>query len=184
MNSLALTLTVSLALSAAAPFSPALPERPAVQAQEAVLPREPAAGTPLPEKPVLITFDDGYRSSYDLAYPLLQKYRTKAAIAFMAYTQDNPCGNFLTWDMSREMTASGLVEMGSHGYAIHNPDGRVGSFVPGQASGGRTRMTTASTAGCWRICASALTASPGRPGSRSPSSPIPSTKPTRTPTPT
>ena len=34
---------------------------------ESVLPRELAAGEPLPEKPVLITFDDGYRSNYDLA---------------------------------------------------------------------------------------------------------------------
>lgn len=59
---------------------------------EAVLPRELAEGAPLPEKPVLITFDDGYRSNYELAYPLLQKYHTKAAIAVMAYMQDNPGG--------------------------------------------------------------------------------------------
>ena len=206
MNSLALALAASLALSTAAPFSPAVnaaavPERPAVQAREAVpeapkvypsspegapvtyelrlpvlmyhhvvydwqecnemtvtagrleqdlqwlaergyetvLPRELAAGAPLPEKPVLLTFDDGYRSNYELAYPLLQKYRAKAAIAVMAYMQDNPGGNFLTWDMCREMTASGLVEIGSHGYAIHNLDGRMGNFVPGQANGVQRR---------------------------------------------
>jgi len=106
---------------------------------EAVLPRELAAGEPLPEKPVLITFDDGYRSNYELAYPLLQKYRVKAAIAVMAYMQDNPGGNFLTWDMCREMSASGLVEIGSHGYAVHNLDGRMGNFVPGQANGVQRR---------------------------------------------
>ena len=104
-----------------------------------VLPRELAAGQPLPEKPVLLTFDDGYRSNYDLAYPLLQKYLAKAAIAVMAYMQDNPGGNFLTWDMCREMTASGLVEIGSHGYAIHNLDGRMGNFAPGQANGVQRR---------------------------------------------
>ena len=104
-----------------------------------VLPRELAAGQPLPEKPVLLTFDDGYRSNYDLAYPLLQKYQAKAAIAVMAYMQDNPGGNFLTWDMCREMTASGLVEIGSHGYAIHNLDGRMGNFAPGQANGVQRR---------------------------------------------
>lgn len=100
-----------------------------------VLPRELAAGQPLPEKPVLITFDDGYRSNYDLAYPLLQKYRAKAAIALMVYMQDNPGGNFLTWDLCREMAASGLVEFGSHGYLIHNLDGRMGNFAAGQANG-------------------------------------------------
>ena len=102
---------------------------------QTVLPRELAAGQPLPEKPVLITFDDGYRSNYDLAFPLLQKYRAKAAIAIMVYMQDYPGGNFLTWDMCREMTGSGLVEIGSHGYVIHNLDSRMGNFVAGQANG-------------------------------------------------
>ncbi len=100
-----------------------------------VLPRELAAGQPLPEKPILITFDDGYRSNYDLAYPLLQKYRAKAAIALMVYMQDSPGGNFLTWEQCREMAASGLVEFGSHGYLIHNLDERMGNFAAGQANG-------------------------------------------------
>ena len=106
---------------------------------ETVLPRELAAGEPLPEKAVLITFDDGYRSNYDYAYPLLQKYRAKAAIAVMVFMPDNWAPGFLTWDMCREMTASGLVEIGSHGYAIHNLDQREGNFVPGQANGVQRR---------------------------------------------
>ena len=106
---------------------------------ETVLPRELAAGEPLPEKPVLITFDDGYRSNYDYAYPLLQKYRAKAAIAVMVFMPDNWAPGFLSWDMCREMTASGLVEIGSHGYAIHNLDGRMGNFAAGQANGVQRR---------------------------------------------
>lgn len=100
-----------------------------------VLPRELAAGRPLPEKAVLVTFDDGYRSNYELAYPLLRKYQVKAVIAIMVYMQDTRAGGFLSWDMCREMTASGLVEIGSHGYATHNLDGRNGVSVPGQANG-------------------------------------------------
>ena len=42
-----------------------------------VLPRELAAGDALPEKPILITFDDGYRSNYDLVYPILREYGVK-----------------------------------------------------------------------------------------------------------
>ncbi len=103
-----------------------------------VLPRELAAGQPLPEKPVLLTFDDGYRSNYDLAYPLLQKYQAKAAIAVMAYMQDNPGGNFLTWDMCREMTASGLVEIGSHGRSDGELRSRPGQRRP--AAEGRVRQ--------------------------------------------
>lgn len=104
-----------------------------------VLPRELAAGKPLPEKAVLITFDDGYRSNYTLAFPLLQKYRAKAAVALMAYMPDNWAEAFLSWDMCREMNASGLVEIGSHGFAIHNLDERQGNFIPGQANGVQRR---------------------------------------------
>lgn len=106
---------------------------------QTVLPRELAAGEPLPERPVLVTFDDGYRSNYDLAFPLLRKYRSKAVIAVMAFMPDNWAEGFLSWDMCRELTASGLVEIGSHGYAIHNLDDRMGNFVPGQANGVQRR---------------------------------------------
>lgn len=100
-----------------------------------VLPRELAAGDPLPEKPVLITFDDGYRSNYDLAYPLFQEFETKAVISIMVFMQDHTAGNFLSWDMCREMQESGLVEIGSHAYALHNLDDRGGNFIPDGVNG-------------------------------------------------
>ncbi|MFR4415586.1 MAG: polysaccharide deacetylase family protein [Butyricicoccus sp.] len=37
----------------------------------------------MPERPVMITFDDGYRSNYDIAYPILQKTGMKAVIALI-----------------------------------------------------------------------------------------------------
>lgn len=100
-----------------------------------VLPRELAAGDPLPEKPVLLTFDDGYRSNYELAYPLFQKYQVKAVISIMVFMQTVGAESFLTWDMCREMDASGLVEIGSHAYLLHNLDDRNGSFTPGGVNG-------------------------------------------------
>ena len=93
-----------------------------------VLPRELAAGEPLPEKPILITFDDGYRSNYDLVYPILQEYGVKACISIIVLMPDLPTDNFCTWDQLREMTDSGLVEIGSHSYKLHNLGGDGGNF--------------------------------------------------------
>lgn len=101
-----------------------------------VLPRELIAGDPLPKKPVLITFDDGYTSNYDLLFPLLQKYQAKAAIALIAGMQDNRWATqFMRWDQCREMAASPLVEFGSHTYLLHNMDERNGLFTPGGING-------------------------------------------------
>ena len=93
-----------------------------------VLPRELAAGDALPEKPILITFDDGYRSNYDLVYPILQEYGVKACISIIVLMPDLPTDNFCTWQQLREMTASGLVEIGSHSYRLHNLGGDKGNY--------------------------------------------------------
>lgn len=37
-------------------------------------------GIPLPEKPVVITFDDGYRSNYEYAFPILREYGMPASV--------------------------------------------------------------------------------------------------------
>lgn len=100
-----------------------------------VLPRELAAGDPLPEKPVLITFDDGYTSNYELLFPILKEYEMKAVISIITCMPDIPAGNFCSWDMHREMTASGLVEIGSHTYRLHNLGDLGGNFVPDGVNG-------------------------------------------------
>ena len=100
-----------------------------------VLPRELAAGDPLPEKPVPITFDDGYRSNYNLAFPIFQEFEAKMVISVMVYMQDNAASDFITWAMCREMIDSGLIEIGSHTYLLHNLDERGGSFDPEGVNG-------------------------------------------------
>ena len=73
----------------------------------------------LPAKPVLITFDDGYRDSYENAFPLLQKYGYKAT--FFIFTQPIQTANvdFLSWEMVVEMHKAGM-EFGSHSHT--HPD--------------------------------------------------------------
>lgn len=87
-----------------------------------ILPSEIVETRPLPEKAVLITFDDGYVSNYELAFPLMKELGVKAVISpIVSYIVDGPT-EFLTWDMCREMAASGLVEFGSHTYDAHEDD--------------------------------------------------------------
>ena len=90
----------------------------------------------LPEKPVMLTFDDGYFNNYCYAYPLLQKYQAKAVISLIGkytdlYTNtpdENPGYSHITWDQVNEMMQSGLVEFQNHSYDLHsNTKGRDGA---------------------------------------------------------
>ena len=84
-------------------------------------------GTPLPEKPVMITFDDGYYNNYLNAFPLLQEFQMKAVISIIVsetdkYSQlDENRENYshLTWGQIGEMMESGLVEFQNHSYDLH-----------------------------------------------------------------
>ena len=99
---------------------------------------------PLPDKAILITFDDGYKSLYTRVFPLLKVYRFPAVAALVgiwmegapgsmvSYGGDKyvPRSNFITWAEAREMQASGLVEFASHSYSLHrgvqaNPQGSM-----------------------------------------------------------
>lgn len=67
----------------------------------------------LPERSVVITFDDGYRSFYKIAFPILKKYGYKAALFVYTDFIDNS-KNALTWNQLRKLKAHGF-EIGSHG---------------------------------------------------------------------
>lgn len=97
-----------------------------------VLPRELAKGHLPRGKAVLITFDDGYESNYRLAFPILKEFGDKAAIALVTKSVDQGEPGFLTWEMCREMEASGLVEFGSHTYDLHHDQPRGIRRAPGE----------------------------------------------------
>ena len=67
----------------------------------------------LPDKPVIITFDDGYIDTYKNVYPILQQYNARIT-QFVVTDYVNLYPNYLTWDQAREMQASGLVDIESH----------------------------------------------------------------------
>ena len=91
-----------------------------------------AAGkSTLPEKAVLLTFDDGYLSFYSKVFPLLKKYHYPASVALVGkwmdghVTADEPGKPLMNWAQVREVNQSGLVEIASHTYDLHN--GLVGN---------------------------------------------------------
>lgn len=72
-------------------------------------------GNPLPEKPILLTFDDGYGGHYEYVYPLLQKYQYPAV--FSVYTKNmgiDTGRSHVTWEQLREMSKSPLVTISGH----------------------------------------------------------------------
>lgn len=106
----------------------------------------------LPDKSILLSFDDGYRSLYTKVYPLLRIYNYPAVAALVGSWMEGrasgpgqsgaggdkvlygdrivPRATFITWAEAREMQASGLVEFASHSYNLHrglpaNPQGNV-----------------------------------------------------------
>ena len=66
----------------------------------------------LPPKPILLTFDDGYRDFYTDAYPILKKYHAKATQYVIAGFLDR--SNHLTTAQLQEIGNDGLVEIGAH----------------------------------------------------------------------
>ncbi|XHX80177.1 MAG: polysaccharide deacetylase family protein [Stenomitos frigidus ULC029] len=72
-------------------------------------------GLPLPEKPILLTFDDGYSGHYDHVYPLLKKYNYPAVFAIYTAKVGKKIGrSSLTWEQLREMAKDPLITISSH----------------------------------------------------------------------
>lgn len=110
----------------------------------------------LPERAVLLTFDDGLRSAYTHAFPLLRAYGFPALVApvtgwmDLAEGEAVPYGprdftreDFLTWAQLREMQDSGLVEIGSHSHDLHR--GVTGNPFGNQMPAAVTRLWNADT---------------------------------------
>ena len=91
----------------------------------------------LPEKPVLLTFDDGFYNNLSAALPLLERYDMCAVVSVVgAYTDilaehdpGVPAYSYLTWENIKALTASGRVELGNHTYDLHSNTERAGCSI-------------------------------------------------------
>ncbi|ENW04397.1 poly-beta-1,6-N-acetyl-D-glucosamine N-deacetylase PgaB [Acinetobacter beijerinckii] len=95
----------------------------------------------LPNKPVLLTVDDGYQSFYQNAYPIIRAKKIPVVLAvvgsWLEPTENQKVdfggeeiarNKILSWNELKEMQSSGLVEIASHSYHLHqgvnaNPQG-------------------------------------------------------------
>ena len=84
-------------------------------------------GTELLEKPIVLTFDDGYFSNYEYAFPILQEYDMQATIFAIGVSvgkdtyqdTDHAMTPHFGADEAREMVDSGLISVQSHTFDMH-----------------------------------------------------------------
>ena len=73
---------------------------------------------PLPPKSVVITIDDGYRATHEVAFPILRKYGFPATL--FLYTDFVGAPDALTWTQMREMIAAGTFAVQPHSKSHSN----------------------------------------------------------------
>jgi peptidoglycan/xylan/chitin deacetylase (PgdA/CDA1 family) len=67
------------------------------------------AAPPLPHKPVVITFDDGWDVGYSLAFPALRRHHMIGTFfVYPGAIGDNPASGYMTWTQLQEMTSAGM----------------------------------------------------------------------------
>ena len=89
----------------------------------------------LPPNSILITFDDGYKNNYTLAFPILKKYNMKATI-FLNTKFIEKDETYLNWDEIREMYKSGLIDfqLHTHSHQLTVKDIEVLAFYDNESS--------------------------------------------------
>jgi peptidoglycan/xylan/chitin deacetylase (PgdA/CDA1 family) len=70
-------------------------------------------GKPLPPKPIVLTFDDGYIDNYENALPILEKYKFTATFFIITQFIDDHKPGYMDWNQVEELAIDGM-EVGSH----------------------------------------------------------------------
>jgi peptidoglycan/xylan/chitin deacetylase (PgdA/CDA1 family) len=67
-----------------------------------------ATGQPLPAKPIVLTFDDGYVDNYAQAFPILKKYGQTGTFFVLTGPADVKDPAYMSWAMVKEMSGAGM----------------------------------------------------------------------------
>lgn len=70
-------------------------------------------GTALPEKPIVLTFDDGYEDNYVNALPVLESHHYVGTFFVITDAVEENRSGYMTWPQLKEMVRAGM-EVGSH----------------------------------------------------------------------
>jgi peptidoglycan/xylan/chitin deacetylase (PgdA/CDA1 family) len=96
-----------------------------------------AQGHPLPPKPIVLTFDDGYADNYTNAFPILRDSGFVATFFIMTDLVTDQANGYMTWPQVEEMAAAGQ-RFGSHGRQDHRTlAGRSVDYLVWQALGSK-----------------------------------------------
>lgn len=76
------------------------------------------SNTPLPSKPILITFDDGYDDFSTRAVPILNAFHYPATLFDATGLMENP--RYLTWSQIKDAASSGKILIANHTWSHHS----------------------------------------------------------------
>ena len=93
-------------------------------------------GHPLPLKPVILTFDDGFKDQYTNAYPLLNKYGFVGTFFIVTRFADEERPEYMSWSEIELLHADGM-EIGSHSYTHPSLYGKSFDYVVWQVLGSK-----------------------------------------------
>lgn len=97
-------------------------------------------GTPLPPRPVILTFDDGYRDAYEHAFPVLQEFGFTGTFFVITARLDEGHPAYITWAQAQEMAAAGM-SIESHTKEHPNLSGRSEAELYYQIQGSLESIT-------------------------------------------
>lgn len=95
-----------------------------------------STGKPLPARPIVLTFDDGYKDAYTIVTPLLQKFGFVGEFFVLATPAHYEAEHYLSWNEMQDMAAAGM-SMQAHGRDHVDLTNRSYDFLVYQILGAR-----------------------------------------------
>ena len=93
-------------------------------------------GEPLPSKPVILTFDDGFKDQYTNAYPVLKRYGFVGSFFIITRFADEGREEHMSWTEIESLHANGM-EIGSHSYTHPSLRGKSFDYIVWQVLGSK-----------------------------------------------